>query len=118
VNHPSGQNDTMTIETRSRNGNQDPVDVLLPLADNSRVVIHAHDDKATPTFSSLGLLPFFPLLPFQTGVDVFMPAAKQPDSIIRITNAPRGDTRRLKTINVPNWQSSTNQITVIFNDYE
>jgi pimeloyl-ACP methyl ester carboxylesterase len=118
VNHPSGQNDTLTMQVRGPNGNQDPVDVLLPVTDNSRVVIHAHDDKATPTVSSLGLLPFFPMLPFQTGVDVFLPAAPRPNSTIRISNAPRGNSSRQQVINVPNWQSSRHQITVVFNDYD
>jgi len=117
VNHPSGQNDTLTIQTRSRSGRQQPVDVLTPLTDNSRIAIHVHDDAATPGVSSLALLPFFPTQPFQTGVDVFMPAAERPDGTITIVNAHRGNTERLQIINIQNWSSSNDRVSVIFNDY-
>jgi len=117
VNHPSGQNDTLTIQTFTRGRSQPPVDVLLPLTDNSRIALHVHDDAATPQVSSLALLPFFPTQPFQTGVDVFMPATERANGTITLINAQRGNTSRLQIINVPNWPSSTDRISVIFDDH-
>ena len=120
VNHPSGQNDSLTIETSSRStGLQEAAEVLFPVTDNSRVAIHVHDVAATPAVSSLGLLPFFPTQPFQTGVDIFMPAATPPDGTIRIVNAHRGNTLRrdLQIINIPNWASTGDRVSVNFNDY-
>jgi hypothetical protein len=120
VNHPSGQNDSLTIKTRSFGaGVLNPVEVMTPITDNSRIAIHVHDDVATPEVSSLALLPFFPSQPFQTGVDVFMPAAGRTDGIVSIVNAHRGNAgrRELQEINIPNWASSAHRSSVIFNDY-
>jgi pimeloyl-ACP methyl ester carboxylesterase len=120
VNHPSGQNDSLTISTRSFSaGVLDPVEVMTPITDNSRIAIHVHDDAATPTVSSLALLPFFSTQPFQTGVDVFMPAADRTDGIVSIVNAHRGNAarRELQEINIPNWASSHHRSSVSFNDY-
>jgi hypothetical protein len=50
-------------------------------------------------------------------VDVFMPATAPPDGTVSFVNAPRGDATRPQTINVPNWRSSTDRITVTFNDF-
>ena len=79
--------------------------------------IHVHDAAASPGDSTLDLLPFFPTQAFQTGVDVFMPAAEPTDGTISFANAPRGDTTRLQTINIPNWRSSEHRATVTFNDF-
>lgn len=118
--HPSGENDSLTIATRSRRGGfHPPVEVLTPITSNGTIAIHVHDDAATPLVSSLSLLPFFPTQPFQSGVDVFMPAATPPDGTIRIVNAHRGrsGSRELQVLNVRNWASSTDRIVVQFNDY-
>ena len=118
--HPSGQNDSLTIRTWSRSGGfEPPVEVLTPITSNGLIALHVHDDAATPLVSSLALLPFFPTQPFQSGVDVYMPAATPPDGVISVVNAHRGNTgkRRLQVINIPNWASSTERPVVTFNDY-
>jgi hypothetical protein len=116
--HTSGQNDGLTIQTRSPGaGDQPAVNVLSNISANNNLGIHVHDAAATPGQSTLGLLPFFPSQPFQTGVDVFMPASSPPDGTITFTNAPRGDASRVQVINTPNWPSSTNKMLVVFNDY-
>ena len=84
---------------------------------NGTIGIHVHDAAASPGDSTLNLLPFFPTQAFQTGVDVFMPAAEPPDGTVSFVNAPRGDTSRRQAINIPNWRSSTDRITVTFNDF-
>jgi len=93
VSHPSGQNDSLKILTLSRSGGfNPPVEVLTPITSNGIIAIHVHDDVATPLFSSLALLPFFPTQAFQSGVDVFMPADSPPDGTIGPPSA--GETAR------------------------
>lgn len=79
--------------------------------------IHIHDDAATPQESSLMLLPWFSSQPFQTGVDVYIPAADPPDGTVTITSMPRGDTSKPQTLRVPNWRSSGHISSVVFTDY-
>jgi pimeloyl-ACP methyl ester carboxylesterase len=116
--HPTGQDDVLEISTTSPSrGDQPPVDALAKVTSNGVIGIHVHDAAASPEDSTLDLLPFFPTQAFQTGVDVFMPAAAPPDGTISFVNAPRGDTTRLQTINIPNWRSSEHRATVTFNDF-
>jgi pimeloyl-ACP methyl ester carboxylesterase len=116
--HPSGRNDVLEISTRSRGkGNQAPVNALQNVTDNGDIGIHIHDDVATPQVSSLNLLPIFPGLPFQTGVDVFMPATDPPDGVVTFRNLPRGDATRAQVLNIPNWASEGHATSVVFNDY-
>jgi hypothetical protein len=116
--HPTGQNDTLEISTTSPSrGDQAPVNALTKVTSNGVIGIHVHDAASSPGDSTLDLLPFFPTQPFQTGVDVFMPAADPPDGTVSFVNAPRGDPTRLQSINVPNWRSSTDRVTVTFNDF-
>ena len=120
VSHPSGQNDSLKILTLSRSGGfNPPVEVLTPITSNGIIAIHVHDDVATPLFSSLALLPFFPTQAFQSGVDVFMPADSPPDGTIGVINAHRGNAsfRKLQVINIRNWESTTHRSIVQFNDY-
>jgi pimeloyl-ACP methyl ester carboxylesterase len=116
--HPSGQDDVLSIGTSSPSrGDQPPVDALTKVTSNGVIGLHVHDAAASPGDSTLDLLPFFPTQAFQSGVDVFMPATAPPDGTISFVNAPRGDTSRLQAINVPNWRSSTDRITVTFSDF-
>ena len=116
--HSTGQNDVLEISTTSPSrGDQPPVNALALVTSNGTIGIHVHDAAASPGDSTLSLLPFFPTQAFQTGVDVFMPAAGPPDGTVSFVNAPRGDASRRQAINVPNWRSSTDRITVTFNDF-
>jgi pimeloyl-ACP methyl ester carboxylesterase len=116
--HASGENDILEVVTNSASrGTEDAGNIIVPGVGNGSVSIHVHDDVATPEESSGELLPFFPSQFFQTGVDVFMPATDPPDGTISFVNAPRGDTDRLQTINVRNWESTGHRIVVQFNDY-
>ena len=116
--HPSGQNDTLAITTESPSKGTEAVgNALTPATGNGSVGIHIHDDAATPQQSTLNLLPVIPLFPFQTGVDVFMPATDPPDGVISFDNAPRGDSGNPQVLNVPNWASDEHRLGVYFNDY-
>jgi hypothetical protein len=116
--HPSGRNDTLEITTESASGGTEAAgNVLTPPTGNASVGVHVHDDAATPQQTTLNLLPVIPLFPFQTGVDVFMPAADPTDGVISFRNAPRGDTGNVQELNVPNWASDEHRLGVYFNDY-
>jgi Lipase C-terminal domain/AF_1763-like, C-terminal domain/alpha/beta hydrolase fold len=120
--NPSGIKDGLEISTTSRSGNQPPVNVLQNVVSNGITVgasptgIHVHDNPADQV-SSLNLIPFFASQPFQTGVDVFMPATDPADGTITFTETPRGDTSRVQVLRTPNWPSSGHRILVFFNDY-
>ena len=81
------------------------------------IAIYLHDDVATPTETTLELLPWFPEQFFQTGIDVFMPAADPPDGTITLTNFPRGDESKAQTMNVPNWRMDKHTVMVLFSDF-
>lgn len=124
VNHPSGQNDVLTIETSSASlGGQPAVDVIPAITTtgafgvNGIIALHVHDDAATPGVTTLAPLPYFPTVTFQTGMDVYMPAATPTDGTIRLRSLHRGDASNPQVLYIPNWASSGHRISVIFNDY-
>jgi pimeloyl-ACP methyl ester carboxylesterase len=115
------QNDDITISTTSAAGNQ-PATNILDRVTADIAGVHAHDNTASPRRTTLDPLTYFSSQPFQTGVDVYMPAAATPNGTIRITNNPRGNAARQQVMNVPNWASQLagNQrqaVLVEFNDY-
>jgi hypothetical protein len=126
--HPSGHEDILRIATTSPSqGDQPPVDVLQNVVSSglttglnpvgtSPTRIHVHDNPAD-RLSSLDLIPYFAGQPWQTGVDVYMPATTPPDGTITFWNAPRGDTSHPQVLNTPNWASDLHRIWVQFNDY-
>ena len=116
--HSTGQDDVLEVTTSSPSrGDQPAVDALSNVTSNGVIGIHLHDAAASPGDSTLALLPFFPTQAFQTGVDVFMPAADPTDGTVSFVNAPRGDESRPQAINVPNWRSSAHRNTITFNDF-
>lgn len=60
---------------------------------------------------------YFHSLPFMTGVDLYLPAADPPDGRIRLTLIPRGGNGMMQVINIPNWPSTTDRVSVLFNDF-
>ena len=93
------------------------VEVLPEFVGRGAIGIHVHDDAATPGESTLTPLPFFSEQPFQSGVDVFLPATPDASGTITITNYPRGDESRPQVFNVPNWPSSTHAVSLLFTDF-
>jgi pimeloyl-ACP methyl ester carboxylesterase len=125
-NHPSGENDTLEVSTKSASqGRHDAGNVLVPGTGNASIGVHLHDRgvpvsdvNATPDgVSSLSVIPAFAAMAFQTGVDVFMPAATPADGTISFVNAPRGDTSKTQVLNVANWASDTHRLGVYMRDY-
>jgi pimeloyl-ACP methyl ester carboxylesterase len=114
--------DILNVSTVSKGrGTQAPVNAITStLGGNANfppISIHLHDAAASPADSSLTPLPWFSTQPFQTGVDVFMPAGNPPDGTITLTNMPRGDTSRPQTLNVANWPSGNNLVMAMFSDF-
>ena len=70
----------------------EPVDGFDDFVGNGAIGLHIHDDAATPGETTLGPLPYFSAQPFQSGVDVFLPASDPTATArSRCTNIPRGD---------------------------
>ncbi len=110
---PGDQADRLEISVDG----EEPVNVLAPFVGNAAIGLHLHDDAASPGETTLDALPYFATQPFQSGVDVYLPATEAADGVITVTNIPRGDTSRPQTLNVPNWPSSTHSVSVVFTDY-
>lgn len=127
--HPSGNEDILRIGTTSPSqGDQPQVNVLRNVVSDGLVTglasitgknavwIHVHDNPADQ-FSSLDLIPYFDGQPFNTGVDLYMPASDPPDGVVGFRSLPRGDASNPQVLKAPNWASDKHKIAVVFNDY-
>lgn len=116
--HPSGRNDVLEVGTKSPGqGDEAPVHILENVTSNGNIGIHIHDVAPEDKVSSLDIIPFFDAQPFQTGIDVFMPATEPPDGTITFRNEPRGDASSPQVLNIPNWASEGHAISANLNDY-
>jgi pimeloyl-ACP methyl ester carboxylesterase len=79
--------------------------------------IFAFDAGVDGTTDLSAPLPTLFALPFITGGDVFLPATTPPDGTIRVETVQRGGTGEPEVINVPNWASSTDHISVNLRDW-
>lgn len=111
------QEDKIEISTMTPSGSQPPVNVITPRLTAGSIAIHAHDAKASPGDSTLMPLPWFVSQPFQTGVDVYMPAADPPTGTITVRSVPRGAPDKPQVLTLPNWISSRHVSAVVFADY-
>jgi pimeloyl-ACP methyl ester carboxylesterase len=111
--HAEGDADVLEL---SVDGGE-PVDAITDFVGNGAIGLHVHDDAATPGDSTVEPLPYFADQPFQSGIDVFLPASPDGSGTITVTNIPRGDTSDPQVLNVPNWPSSTHAISAVFTDW-
>jgi pimeloyl-ACP methyl ester carboxylesterase len=109
--------DVLEIGVDSDVGSAEPTNIISEAVGDGAIAIHIHDDTDSPGESSLELLDWFSSQPFQSGVDLYMPASVDPDGTITLTNLPRGDADHPQVLNVPNWASEGHLITVVFTDY-
>lgn len=58
----------------------------------------------------------FASIPFVSGVDLYLPSATPPDGTISIVLNSRQSIGLTQVINVPNWSSATDKVTVQFSD--
>ena len=113
---PDLDGDERDVLELSTDGDE-PVNAITDFVGNGAIGLHVHDDAATPGQSTLGPLPYFADQPFQSGIDVFLPADEDGGGTITVTNYPRGDRDRPQVLNVPNWPSSGHATSVVFTDY-
>jgi pimeloyl-ACP methyl ester carboxylesterase len=114
---PDEDADILEVSVASESGDQEPVNVLLPYVTNGNIALHLHDDTVTPQETTLAEIAYFSGQPFQSGIDIYLPASDPPDGTITFKNIPRGDTSRPQVTNLPNWSSENNFITVMFADF-
>jgi len=56
-------------------------------------------------------------LPFLQGAQVYIPASSPPNAIVKYQLNSRGG-GGLRTLNIPNWEGTTDQVTIYWNDFE
>jgi len=119
-------NDTLLVTTTSPTWDNDPVNPTPPTLnilsepniapDANKLGIHT-GDFGSDKVSTLLRSDYFYFLPFQTGVDIWMPATDPPDGTVTFTNVPGMFPMYPQTINVANWSSDKHRILVMFNSY-
>jgi pimeloyl-ACP methyl ester carboxylesterase len=62
-------------------------------------------------------IPTFAGLPFISGADVFMAASIPPNRTIHTIATPRGGNGQVEQVNVPNWASTTDPVTIQLRDF-
>lgn len=62
-------------------------------------------------------IPVFFALPFLSAVNLYIPASSPPTGTVSVSLRSRGQ-GPVRTVNVPNWPSSTNAVTVQFDDFD
>jgi pimeloyl-ACP methyl ester carboxylesterase len=108
--------DKLHIQVKTPQGDVDVPEVVTAHMAQNRIALYLHDDKMTPKQTTLAPLPYFPMQAFQTGYDVYLPAAEPPDGTITVTNHPRG-LPKAQVLKFPNWSSDKHTIMVNFSDF-
>jgi hypothetical protein len=108
---PGGANDTLEL------GGVNVINAATSPVDHRTIGVHNFDEGSDGVTDLSAPNDFFFALPFQTGIDIYLPAAAPPNGSICVANAPRGDTANLQVVNVPNWVSTTDRISIEFTDY-
>jgi pimeloyl-ACP methyl ester carboxylesterase len=114
---PNKPADVLALHVESPQGNVEVPDAITATVKADKISIHLHDDAATPRMTTLAPLPYFSTQPFQTGLDLFLPAADPPDGTITITNTQRGDATKPQVLRFPNWSSDKHTIMVMYADF-
>jgi hypothetical protein len=81
------------------------------------IAIFAYDVHLDGVTDLTAPVPFFFGQPFLTGIDVHIPAAPGGAGTVRLVSRQRGGNGHVDVLNVANWPSSTNAISVQFNDF-
>jgi len=67
--------------------------------------------------STLNEDPVTSALPFLQGAQVYIPASSPPNAIVKYQLNSRGG-GGLRTLNIPNWEGTSDQVTIYWNDFE
>lgn len=105
------QNDVLTI-----NGTN-VVNAATSPQSKRTIGLFAFDDEPDGQSDLSAPLPAFVALPFISGVDLAIPAGRPPTGRISVRLRSRGK-GRVRTINFPNFPSSTDRVSVQLNDWE
>jgi hypothetical protein len=108
-------NDAITIIDSVNN-----VNVITPITcPSARSVISFFlFDNGSDGVTNINTVPFpFGFIGFMSASDVYMPAVDPPDGTISIVLTPRDGGGKTQVVNVPNWISLTDRITVQFREY-
>ena len=106
-----GQNDVLAI-----NGTNVCTDVICPVSKQVNALFWS-DRKADGQTDLSSPDPVYSQLPFVTGVDLFVPAAIPPAGKVTVELRSRGGSET-RTLNLPNWASLTDIVTVQLRDFE
>jgi hypothetical protein len=79
--------------------------------------VFVYDKGADGASDLTAPIPAYFAITFLTGVDLFIPGATPPTGTTLVVLTPRGGGGKTQVINVPNWASSTERITVQFRDW-
>jgi pimeloyl-ACP methyl ester carboxylesterase len=91
---------------------------ICPL-DHLVIAIFVYDNGADEKSDLTKPIPFFfTVIPFfLTGADLYIPAANPPNRAVPLVLTSRGGGGETQVINVPNWVSTKDRISVQFNDF-
>lgn len=84
---------------------------------NRTTAMYFYDAGSDGVTELLEPIPYFHALPFITGSDLFIPADEQAQGRVRLTMIARGSNGLMQVINLPNWPSHTDRVSVLFNDF-
>ena len=76
-----------------------------------------HDDGSDGISDIGSPLGVFFSLPFISGVDLFIPASQPPTRSVHVDLTPRGDETAVQSLRFPNFPSTTDRVTLQFNDF-
>ena len=88
-----------------------------PRSKRVNAMFAADDGLDGVTDLSAPVQPWFSL-PFISAVDLVMPAAIPPDDTIRVEMVARAGDGDLEVVNIPNWATSENIVTITFRDFQ
>jgi pimeloyl-ACP methyl ester carboxylesterase len=85
--------------------------------DDRTIGMFIHDDGLDGISDISSPIGVFIALPFLSGVDLFVPASAPPNTTVDVDLTPRGDASAVQQLNFPNFPSTTDRVTVQFNDF-
>ena len=105
------QSDVLTVE------GQNVVTPALSPISNTTNAVFVFDEDSDGVSNPGAPIPLIFSLPFLTGVDLFIPAASPPNDTVEVKLKSRGR-GPARSLNFPNFPSSTNRVSLNFSDYE
>jgi pimeloyl-ACP methyl ester carboxylesterase len=105
------QSDVLTVE------GQNVVTPAISPVSNTTNGIFVFDEGSDGVSDLSAPIPVLFGLSFQTGADLFIPAASPPDDTVEVSLKSRGKGPK-RSLNHPNFPSATDRVSLLFNDHE